>query len=441
MDLLTAMRIGSPACIALVGGGGKTTTMFRLAREFNGPVLLTTTTHLGTDQIDKGDRHQIVLKLEQMKNMLEEIRDEVLLITGDFTKDNRVSGLHSECLNYLHDFSLENGIPLIIEADGARTLPVKAPAEHEPVIPDWCTIVINVVGLSAIGKPVDIDHVHRCDLFSELSGIPTGSLLTWEGMFKVACNTNGGLKNIPASAKRVLLLNQLDQIDTGDIPFELVDSALNLYDAVLLGSTGKSDNIGYTFEKTAAIILAAGESKRYGKPKALLNWYGKSFIRTLADLVIQAGLDPVVIVLGAVVDSIKSELECLPVKLVINENWQKGQGSSVAAGIRALPPHIGSAIFLLCDQPHIKTELLVSMKTFHSRHRTPILYPEFAGKRANPVLFDQITFDDLLTLKNETGGRSLFSRFQATGFPWPDPSILIDVDTQEDYQKLLQLEP
>lgn len=81
------------------------------------------------------------------------------------------------------------------------------------------------------------------------------------------------------------------------------------------------------------------------------------------------------------------------------------------------------------------------MKTFHSRHRTPILYPEFAGKRANPVLFDQITFDDLLTLKNETGGRSLFSRFQATGFPWPDPSILIDVDTQEDYQKLLQLEP
>ncbi len=65
---------------------------------------------------------------------------------------------------------------------------------------------------------------------------------------------------------------------------------------------------------------------------------------------------------------------------------------------------------------------------------------KFDGRRANPVLFDAATFPDLLSLNGDIGGRAVFSKYRATWVPWHDPAILIDVDSPEDYQKLLQLE-
>ena len=100
--------------------------------------------------------------------------------------------------------------PLFIEADGSKCLPLKAPAEHEPPIPDFVDTVIYVVGLSGLGQPLDVDHVHRPERFARLSGLSIGEAVTPEAIAKVLSDPIGGLKNMPPTARRIAVLNQAD---------------------------------------------------------------------------------------------------------------------------------------------------------------------------------------------------------------------------------------
>jgi molybdenum cofactor cytidylyltransferase len=84
--------------------------------------------------------------------------------------------------------------------------------------------------------------------------------------------------------------------------------------------------------------------------------------------------------------------------------------------------------------------LLRSLVDLHASTLAPLAAPMVDGRRANPVLFDRRTFPDLLALEGDTGGRSLFSKYQPVWLPWLDSSLVLDVDTQEDYERLLALE-
>ena len=191
-------------------------------------------------------------------------------------------------------------------------------------------------------------------------------------------------------------------------------------------------------ESVAGIILAAGASRRMGRSKQLLLWRGKPFICQVAHTALDAGLAPAVVVTGAEADDVRAALAGVPVEIVHNPGWAEGQSTSVRMGLQALSPETTAAIFLLADQPHIPVELVRALAERHAQTQPPIVAPMIEGRRGNPVLFDRSTFPDLMSLRGDAGGRLLFSRYSITAVPWDDASLLLDVDTLEDYQRLLK---
>ena len=445
MQLSRALRLSpsqpapnpqSGGSIAFVGAGGKTTATFQLARQLTPPVIVTTTAHLGAWQIPLADHHLIAETPAPIEALEHGLRD-LILITGALEGD-RAAPLNDYTLNWLNDFCGYHDLPLLIEADGSRARPLKAPAAREPPIPDFVETVIVVAGLGGLGQPLDESHIHRSHLFSTLSGLALNQPVTPASLVRLLTHPAGGLKNIPARARRVVLLNQAETPELQSIGGGIARGLLGHFDSILVGSLHQ--NGFHTFERTAGIVLAAGQSSRFGQPKQLLDWKGKPFVRQVAETALHAGLWPVIVVTGSNAEQVEKAVTGLDVTIVRNENWQSGQSASIAAGVNALPKNTGASIFLLADQPQIPVEILRALVETHSQNLPVILAPlVLEEKRANPVLFDRIAFPDLLQLTGDVGGRALFGKYKVEYLPWHDEALLLDVDTPEDYERLKNL--
>lgn len=440
MKLSKALRLSKPPVVALVGAGGKTTALFMLAREL-APSIVSTTTHLGEWQTNQCDVHIVVKNGAKLPNIS---GDGVSLVTGEKETD-RFAGVDEAQLGELKKLAIDRGVSLLIEADGARQKPLKAPANHEPAIPDFVDTVIVTAGLQGLNNPLEEKSVHRSDLFSKISGLEIGKSVTVDALGKVMSDPWGGLKNLPSKARKMALLNQADTPELQSHGKLLAEKILPAYDAVVIASLEASRMhkpeerlIHAVHEKIAGIILAAGGSTRFGQPKQLLDFCGKPFIRAITEKAVSAGLDPVVVVTGSHGEEVKQAVGDLQVQVVHNPLWESGQSTSIRTGISHLPTKCGGAVFLLSDQPQVSVEVLRSLVEFHSRDLPAILAPLVNDRRANPVLFDRLTFEDLLDLKADQSGRALFSRFSPTYIEWTDDRLLMDVDTPEDYQKLLE---
>jgi len=448
MQLVQALRLSPypPAtAIAFTGAGGKTTALFQLARQLPAPVVVTTTTHLGLWQAALADNHVVLTRPQEIA------WQGVTLISAPARQDERLEGVNESVLYWLYEISKDHSRPLLIEADGARQKPLKAPGEHEPPIPLFAAQVIVVAGLQGVGKRLNEVNVHRPAAFAHLSGLEMEGVITPQALARLLKHPRGGLKNIPPRARRIALLNQADSPELQAVGKSLADALLPSFDSVLIASLTRQE-VFAVHEPVAAVILAAGESRRLGQPKQLLSWRGEPFVRQVAQAALQANLSPVVVVSGAYAEGVEKAVEGLPVQLVRNEAWRSGQSSSIRLGVeilRAGPDspldlpqekrkvESGAAIFLLADQPQVTPEVLRALCERHAATLAPIVAPLVQGQRANPVLFDRCTFSDLETLEGDVGGRAIFSRHRVEYLPWHDEQLLLDVDTQEDYQRLL----
>jgi len=435
MDLVKTFRLTMNSKVALVGSGGKTTAMFQLARDFGSRVILTTTTHLALDQLEEADKHFIVESVGDLLSENLDLEGNILLFTGPQVEPNRVKGPDQEILIQLAALAEKWGSPLLIEADGARLLPIKAPAEHEPPIPDFVDTVIVVIGLSGLGKPLNEKWVHRPELFSELVGLSPGSDISSQHLAAAITSTRGGLKNILAAARKILLINQIDSFPNWKIFHDYLPLFFKHYEGI--GFTVLEDQLLLEYhEAIAGVILAAGGSTRFGTTKQLLDWRGKPLVAHTVETALAGGLSPVIIVTGADHENVTLAVKGLTVKCVHNPDWEQGQSSSVRTGIESLPPQVGGAIFLLADQPYTPPELILQLVKEHTSNRIPIIYPEVNGKRANPVLFDRDIFLDLAKLTGDIGGRALFDSYKTRSVNWENDLILRDIDTPEDYENL-----
>jgi molybdenum cofactor cytidylyltransferase len=349
-------------------------------------------------------------------------------------------GIKPELMPGVREFVRSRGKFLLIEADGSRQRPLKAPADHEPVIPDFVDMVVVLVGLSGLGKPVREDWVHRPERFAELAGGTLGDPVTAEDLARVLNNPRGGLKSIPPGARRVALLNQADSVEIQTRAQHLASLLAPAYHAVVISSLEQSQ-IHAVHEPTAGVILAAGGASRMGKPKQLLSWRGMPLVRHAASAAMNAGLTPVCVVVGAYEDQVRAALDDLPLRIARNTAWETGQSSSMKAGLAALPEQTGSVIFLLADQPKVTVALLRTLVERHARTLAPVLAPRIDGRRSNPVLFDRLTFADLMRVQGDVGGRAIFSAYPVTWLDWDDPGAGMDIDTEADFQKLVDSEP
>ena len=445
LPLRQALRLLPAPCLALVGAGGKTTALFQIARQLKPPVFVTSSTHLSKNQLNLADKHIILQNPEDME-LIEAYLDseEVVLVTGSLHEAERTSGVDAISLEHIYSITKARSIPMLIEADGSRQQPLKAPADHEPAIPPFVDSVILVAGLSGLGKPLTSEWVHRPELFASLSGLASGDIISVDALAKVLTSPLGGLKGIPQGTRRIVLLNQADTLGRQALALVLATRLVPAYHAVVVASlqppTTGLPRILAVHEPVAGIILAAGGSSRMGQPKQLLPWKGEPLVRSVASTALSAGLSPVVLVTGDHGSQVQAAVQDLPLKLVQNPDWESGQSSSIQAGLSALSPETGAAIFLLADQPRVSVTLLRSLIERHAETLAPVVAPRVADQRANPVLFDRLTFHDLMSIHGDIGGRAIFSLYPVNWLEWQDERLLLDVDTAEDYRRLVDEE-
>jgi molybdenum cofactor cytidylyltransferase len=464
MRLIEALRYSHPSSIAFVGAGGKTTALFRAARELlpvsgeegqNKTVIVTTTTHFGHWQAGLADHFIPIYSLSDIEKLKKDLPKGVLLLTGE-KHNNFLGGLSPNLLDEIRILAEDHDLPLLIEADGSHSHPLKAPAEHEPAIPDFTQNVVVVAGLRGLGRPLMDDWVHRPEKFAELSGLHPGEEITGHALAKVLLHPDGGLKNIPHGARRIALLNQADSSGSQSQAKMISEQLVPVFHSSIIASLSRENagvasceeqnfdlpqTIYAVFEQIGGIILAAGGSSRFGKPKQLVKWKGQPLIRHVAIAALKAGLSPVVVVVGAASADVLPVINDLPLRIVINPNWVIGLSSSIQIGISSLPKETGGAVFLQGDQPQIPHTLIKSLIEAHQLTLNPIVAPLIDGQRSNPVLFDSGTFSQLLTLEGEMGGRALFVQFPVQWVTWHDSKLLLDIDTTEDYQKFLEIYP
>jgi len=189
----------------------------------------------------------------------------------------------------------------------------------------------------------------------------------------------------------------------------------------------------------AAIILAAGRAARFGRSKQLLDWGGMSLLAHVTGVALSAGLDPVIVVLGCRAEGTRESLGKRPVRCVMNWRWEEGMSTSVQVGLMALPPETEAAIFLQCDQPLVTPDLLRALAGRSEEVGATIIYPTHAGQRGTPVLFARRLFPELARVSGDEGGRSVIARYpdEVATVEVSDPDTLSDIDTPEDYERLL----
>ena len=216
LEVIRSLKLPEKASIALTGGGGKTTLLGVLGRAFKSlgiPVLLTTTTKVQNPFPVEVDWFVASSDPEELKRLVLdrwEPRTLGMAVVGPFG-NHKWEGVPPKWLDELYT-AVEGGI-ILNEADGALRLPIKAPADHEPVIPASTTHVIPVLGLSALGTPLDEVHAFRPRLIAEITGLALGDPIDEATMARLVTHPRGLAKGAPPDAEIIPFLNQADTPD------------------------------------------------------------------------------------------------------------------------------------------------------------------------------------------------------------------------------------
>lgn len=204
------ININTKEMISVVGGGGKTTTIFKLASElrlFNKKVLITTTTAIYNPKTDLYDNLVILDNNQSIESYWE--KGTITILGRCISSENKLLGIDRNFLNEIFNKNLFDFI--LIEADGSKERPIKAPAYHEPVVPSLTSKVIGVIGIDSLGKTIDETNVHRPELLSTITNSKIGDVITEETIYKLVTAKDGLFKGASKDMKRYLLLNKADQ--------------------------------------------------------------------------------------------------------------------------------------------------------------------------------------------------------------------------------------
>ena len=186
-----------------------------------------------------------------------------------------------------------------------------------------------------------------------------------------------------------------------------------------------------------AIILAAGESKRMGKPKLLLPFGEKTIIETVIGNVIKSKAEKILAVLGSDWEKIEKKIKNLPLKIIVNSNFTKGMLSSVQCGFQTLPKNTQAVLVVLGDQPAVSSAIIDKIIDAFKRIKKGIVLPVYKNNRGHPVLIDMKYRDEVENLSPDVGLRDLVYNHpeDILEVEVETPGILGDIDDMEDYRR------
>lgn len=192
-------------------------------------------------------------------------------------------------------------------------------------------------------------------------------------------------------------------------------------------------------DRVAGVVLAAGSSSRLGSNKLLIELGGETVVRRTSRQALEAGLSPVIAVLGFEADRVAAALEGMPVEIVINQRHAEGMHASVQAGIERVPADCAAAIVMLADMPLVTAPMLAETAARFHAGGTPLVISLYGEVQAPPTLYSRALFPALGTAGVGCGRRVIHDhRSQAAALHWP-PALLADLDLPEDVARVRAL--
>lgn len=215
MTLKEAFDLKKGEMLSLIGAGGKTTTLYRLARELweaGEKVLVTTTTKMFKPAKPHVHRLFLARDREALESELTKINEPLIVAAGsELEESGKLTGLNPDWLDSLKERAAVDWI--LIEADGAAMKPFKVPADYEPLVPARCDLTVWVMGIKVLGRPLAPHEVHRAQRAAALLGVELGTPVTEDFILRLVKNPQGCLKGIPPKSRILALINQADSAD------------------------------------------------------------------------------------------------------------------------------------------------------------------------------------------------------------------------------------
>ena len=187
---------------------------------------------------------------------------------------------------------------------------------------------------------------------------------------------------------------------------------------------------------TGAVILAAGGSSRFGSPKQLTQFRGKTLVRRVVDVAQQAGCSPIVVVTGSNAAKVSRETTT---RVIENKNWREGIGSSIRVGVEHvidLEPEIAAIVLLVCDQPFVDADVIRNLIALWKKTRKDIVASSYSNTLGVPALFARPVFSELQALEGGSGAKKIIftNRERVAEFPFLQGKV--DIDTLDDYENV-----
>lgn len=437
-ELLRALNldISKTPVIAVAGGGGKTSLIFRLMEECvdsGRKVIVTTTTHMAYEPerpfAEDGETDKICRDLEQYGYTVAASLDRDKGKIGSLP-DSKLSELRTLC------------DVLLIEADGAKRLPLKVPGEREPVIPEFTDLVIGVAGMDALGQPMG-EICHRPERVADFLGKEIKKPIEAEDIVKIAASPKALRKGAAGREYRVFL-NKADLPGKYDMAEQIAGELEKKGISAVWGSLQKKDyNIcdisrmkkenteSAKPQKFALIMLAAGNSRRFGSNKLMYEVDGvPMYLRTLRKLQTAAReLGNCEIFVVTQYSEIVAKAEQMGVKALINPHPERGISSSMQIGLTHAE-YSDACLFSVSDQPWLTAETITALVQKFRTENKGMACTIFDNRTGNPCIFSKKYYRELMEISGDRGGKQIIKRHpeDVTYFKIRDARELVDVD-------------
>lgn len=440
MKLLDAFDIHPGDVVSIIGAGGKTSLLIGLGYELaeSGFRVLATTT-IGIDQDQLNLVPQALPVSAPPEAISAALNADKFVFLYDTVRGGRVYGSDPSYIQRLLD--VVDSDVLLIEADTSNSLPVKAPYEHEPIIPVGTSLVIPVLSFGAYGQPLDEQHIYNARAIIDRYGFPEGAPIKAAWLAQILRDETLGLRGVPDKIRVMAFLNQTPTRGYGRHRARIIAQLAmrsNRIHGVVLGHVRGAEPVLEVQRPVGAVVLAAGMSTRMGQHKLLLPWAeGRTIIEHIVHQLIRARIDPITVVTGHNARDVKNLLKPLDVDIVHNKAYKAGEMlSSLKAGLAALPSHLASALVVLGDQPRIQQKTIYQLLTAYASGQQDILVPSYEMQRGHPILLGRRYWGEVQNLAPDASLRDLLNAHadRIAYVNVDNDSVLRDVDTPQDYK-------
>lgn len=441
MKFREAFQLEKGELVAFIGAGGKTSLMVGMGYELaesGWRVLATTTMTMPEEQLTL---FPVAFPLSGgVAAISQALTEHRFVFVYDRIQRGSVMGLKPEMASSLLD--VIDSDAMLVEADHAANLPLKAPRKGEPAIPPGTSLVVPVASFSAVGQPLDDLHVYNARAMIDRCGFPEWAPIKPSWIAQIVRDSELGLTGVPPNARAVAFFNQ-----TPMTPYNRVRARIaarialrhSTLQAVVLGEVRGHEPVREVQRPVGAVVLAAGLSSRMGESKILLPWRdNRTIIEHIVEQLIKSRVDPIVVVTGHQATEVRAVLEKWDVQIVHNKAYQTGEMlSSLKVGLQAMSRETTAALMVLGDQPGIQPKIINKVLLAFAENQHDLVVPSFELRRGHPVLLGRRYWADAFALPVTATPRNLLN-LHAEHIHYINvdtDSVLRDVDTPQDYER------